>query len=97
MKRGTDTDFGGMSKTRTLLYFSGPKCGPCKIQEPILERLLKGTGVDAYKIDVDDCPELVLSFRVRSLPTVVILNRGEVETQLVGLQSETALKKAISP
>lgn len=59
-----------------ILVFSAPWCAACKT----LKNKLQMKGVGYEEIDVDD-PEnesLVVAYKVRSLPTTIILKDGEV-------------------
>lgn len=66
-----------------ILVFSAPWCAACKT----LKNKLQMKGVGYEEIDVDD-PEnesLVVAYKVRSLPTTIILKDGEVVVQEQGV------------
>ncbi|MDZ4158773.1 MAG: tetratricopeptide repeat protein, partial [Anaerolineaceae bacterium] len=73
-------------------------CRPCKVLDPLLEKLaLEANGAFRLaKLNVDDNPNVVLRFHVRSLPTVKAFSEGEVVGELVGLQPETRIREFIS-
>jgi thioredoxin 1 len=57
---------------------------------PILEQLdveLEGY-VNIAKVDTDTNPELPEAYGIRSIPTVIIFNKGEVVAQIVGAVSK---------
>jgi thioredoxin 1 len=73
-----------------LVDFWADWCGPCKIIAPILEQLdseLEGY-VNIAKVDTDANPELPKAYNIRSIPTVIIFNKGEVVAQIVGAVSK---------
>lgn len=66
-----------------ILVFSAPWCAACKT----LKNKLQMKGVVYEEIDVDD-PEnesLVVAYKVRSLPTTIVLKDGEVIVQEQGV------------
>ena len=69
-----------------LVDFWADWCGPCKMLAPTLERLdaeLEGH-VNIAKVDTDANPELPKAYHIRSIPTVLIFNKGELVDQIVG-------------
>ncbi len=80
-----------------LVDFWAPWCGPCKMQTPILEKVVATVGDKAViaKVNVDEAPELAAKYGIRSIPTLIILKDGENKQQFVGLQQEAALVSAI--
>ena len=80
-----------------LVDFWAPWCGPCKMQTPILEKVVAAVGDKAViaKVNVDENPELAAKYGIRSIPTIILLKDGENKQQLIGLQQEAALVSAI--
>ena len=72
-------------------------CGPCKMIAPIMEDLSKELGdkVDFVKVNVDDCPVVSQKYRVASIPTIMIFNKGNVVETLVGFRPKQELKIVI--
>jgi thioredoxin 1 len=61
-------------------------CGPCKMIAPVIEELAaeyEGK-VKVVKIDVDNNPQTAMQFGIRSIPTLLIFNGGQVVEQIVG-------------
>ncbi len=94
----TDKDFDeAISSGVVLVDFWAPWCGPCKMQTPVLEKVaahFKGRASVA-KLNVDDAPSVAAKYSIRSIPTLMVFNDGEVKGQLVGVQQESALTNAI--
>ena len=81
-----------------LLDFWAEWCGPCKMLTPTFERLADkfGESITFAKINVDELPDLANKFQVRSIPTLVLLQGGNVVERLVGLRSEQELTQVLS-
>ena len=65
-------------------------CGPCMMLSPIVEEVaeeLKGK-IKVGTIDVDDQPELAMSFRAESIPLLVVVKDGVIQKQAVGYRSK---------
>ncbi len=79
-----------------LVDFWAEWCGPCKMQNPILEDVEKEfTGkVKIGKLNVDENPETAGKYSVMSIPTLLLFKKGEIVKQMIGVQSrETILNE----
>ena len=73
------------------LYFSAPWCGPCKSFGPIVEQV-SATGIPTQKVDVDQSPNLVAQYGIRSVPTIILVNeQGQELVRRTGAQSKQSL------
>lgn len=72
---------------KKILYFSAQWCGPCKTLGPIIQESTT-EGVVYEKIDVDADQELSIQYGVRNIPTLILVENGEVKGRKVGLQSK---------
>ena len=71
---------------KQILYFSASWCGPCKMLGPIMESL--SGQINYKKINVDNEQDLSIKYGVRNVPTLVLLENGEVVGKLSGLQQK---------
>lgn len=81
-----------------LVDFSAEWCAPCRMLEPILEKLAsesQGTFVIA-KVDSDEEQKLTGQYGVRGFPTLKLFRHGEVVDEAYGVQPASKLKKMLS-
>lgn len=78
---------------KKILYFSAPWCGPCKQFGPVMDRISQ-TGIVVEKVNIDNVPALAAAYNVRSVPTVVVVDRsGNEINRSVGMLSENQVRQ----
>ncbi len=69
-----------------LVDFWAPWCGPCRALAPVLDELdAKYAGkIKIVKINVDDHAWAAGRFGIRSIPTLILFNKGDMVERTVG-------------
>jgi thioredoxin len=84
-------DWKGIESNEKLVLvdFWADWCGPCRALAPTFEKLAEAFGNDIVfaKVNVDELPELADKFRIRSIPTLILLRSGNAVEQFVGFRS----------
>jgi thioredoxin 1 len=72
-----------------VVDFSAAWCGPCKSIAPVIEGLADDYAgrVTVATVDIDDNPRLAAQYGVRSVPTVMLFEGGDVKRVFVGARS----------
>lgn len=70
-----------------LVDFYATWCGPCKMMQPILTETAGKIGGKAkiIKIDVDKNPMAASRFQVKSVPTLILFQKGKVVWRKAGV------------
>lgn len=86
------------SETPVLVDFWAVWCGPCQMQNPILEEFVKEMKdkVKVGKVNVDENQELAQQYGVMSIPTLKLFHKGKVAAEMVGVQSKETLMAEIN-
>jgi len=85
----TDANFDAVTQGTDLplvVDFWAPWCGPCRSMAPQFEQAatqLRGQAL-LVKVNSDDNPQAAARFRIRSIPTLVRLQRGREVTRQSG-------------
>lgn len=74
------------SEKPVLIDFYATWCGPCKILSPIVEEAAKeNENIKFVKIDIDKAEDIAMQYQVMSIPTLVLIQKGEEKDRVVGI------------
>ena len=69
-----------------IVDFYADWCVPCKMMAPVMEEIAKIGGIDVYRVDVDEDPELAVEFAVMSIPTIISFKDAKLYKKAIGAQ-----------
>ena len=80
-----------------LIDFYADWCGPCRMMSPIVDQIAEEMSdkIKVGKVNVDENQELAMEYGVMSIPTIVIIENGEVKNTLVGVRDKNEIKEML--
>ncbi len=85
--------------TPAVIDFGAAWCNPCKKLEPIYNDLASSLGdkFTFYKVDIDESPNLVGSYDIEGVPTLVVVKDGKVVAKRTGFYNLANLQSWLTP
>ena len=84
------------SGQKTLIDFYADWCGPCKMIAPILEEIAKEQPeLPIAKINVDELTEIAIGYGIQSIPTLLVMQNGEITNKAVGFRTKEQILELI--
>jgi len=80
---------------RVVVDFYAQWCGPCKMFGPVFEKVSNDSNVTFVKIDVDKHEDIAKQYGIMSIPTVLLLDSGNLIKKQMGFMNEEELRKFI--
>lgn len=80
-----------------LVDFWAPWCMPCRMLSPTIEEIAEEAEGKAYvgKVNVDEEAELAIKYGVRSIPTLLFFEKGQLVNRMVGVQDKEDIETAL--
>jgi thioredoxin 2 len=90
----TFTDVVEKARLPVLIDLWAPWCGPCRTVSPVLERLAteRAGRLKLVKVNSDVARQVSRRFEVQAIPTLVLMNDGQVVSRQVGAAPAHALR-----
>jgi thioredoxin len=95
----TNDNFSDVISNKVLvLDFWAPWCGPCKQYGPILDTFSDANSdITVGKVNVDENQTLAAKYGIRSIPTTVIFQNGQLITKFTGVTPQSKLEQLVEP
>lgn len=93
-KQDFDDRVEGAGGKLVVVDFFATWCGPCKVIAPKLEELSVkyDDKVIVLKVDVDDCEEIAMEYKIQSMPTFIFIKCGKEIDRFSGANTENLEK-----
>jgi len=95
----TESNFDALSKSDRpmLVDFWAVWCGPCRIMDPVVERLAaKYSGKMLFgKVNVDEEMNISSRYQVFSIPTFMVFKNGQPMDAVIGAVGEASLERLV--
>jgi thioredoxin 1 len=78
-----------------IMYFTAPWCGPCKIMSPMVDEVVRETGVIVEKVNADDSPKIAELYSVSGVPTLIFIKDGNPIHRHTGIMPKPKLLNLI--
>jgi thioredoxin 1 len=93
-----EENYNSFTKTGLVLVdIKAEWCGPCKVIEPIIEKISTDYfgKLSVGKLDADTARELTVKLGIRNIPTILIYKDGEIVEKSVGSTTKEKLTNLI--
>ena len=75
-----------------LVDFWASWCGPCRMVLPIVEEIAQEReDIKVCKINVDEEPELAARYGIMTIPTLMVVDKGQILKQVSGARSKAQI------
>ena len=85
------------AENKVLLDFWATWCGPCQMIAPVLEEIAaENESVTVAKVNVDEEMELAMQFGITSIPTLIVMDKGQAVAKMIGFRPKADIEKLLS-
>ncbi len=75
---------------KKVIRFTASWCAPCKALASILEEVKTDLPIEV--VDIDQNKELAIQYRVRSVPTLVLVDENKELKRMTGVQAKNLVE-----
>jgi thioredoxin 1 len=75
---------------KKVIRFTASWCAPCKALASILEEVKTDLPIEV--VDIDENKELAIQYRVRSVPTLVLVDESKELKRMTGVQAKNLVE-----
>jgi thioredoxin 1 len=97
--RLTEANFDGLASGEKPVFvdFWAEWCGPCKIMDPVVEKLAAKYSDNMLfgKVNVDEEMNISSRYQVFSIPTFMIFKNGQPMDAVIGAVGEASLERLV--
>jgi thioredoxin 1 len=84
----------------TVVQFSAPWCGPCRMLAPIISEIAEehseSETLKIGKVNVDENTDLAMKYGIRGIPSILFIKEGEVIDRIVGMKAKHEIQEKIN-
>lgn len=82
-----------------LADFWAEWCEPCKAMEPFLQEVANDyvEQLKLVKVDIEDCPNVTSTYKVLTIPTLIVFKNGQEVERLNGTLGKEDVLEKIKP
>lgn len=89
-------NFDELIKDKVVVDFFATWCGPCKMLGPVFEELsAEINDIKFIKVDIDEHEDLCRKYKVMSVPTLIVFDKGKEVKRNIGFIPKDKLKEFI--
>ena len=83
----------------TLVDFWAPWCMPCRMLEPIIEKLAEENvgKLKVCRLNTDENQNIAAQYGIQGIPTLIVFKKGEEVGRTVGVMSKEKLQEKLDP
>ncbi len=80
-----------------LVDFFATWCGPCRMMSPVIDEISNDANgkYKVFKLDIDENEALAREYKIRSVPTFIVFDKGEEVERIIGVVDKDRLVEGL--